>query len=95
MAISEALLPEFDQEMAGVRKTLERVPADKRRRVWTSCSRYLTRTWRRPGLRLRAPPTRPWCHRGRCSTMGSPRSACRASQWYAHHRAQLGVHLRL
>jgi uncharacterized damage-inducible protein DinB len=29
MAISEALLPEFDQEMAGVRKTLERVPADR------------------------------------------------------------------
>ena len=29
MAISDALLPEFDQEMAGVRKTLERVPADK------------------------------------------------------------------
>jgi len=29
MAISERLLPEFDQEMAGVRKTLERVPEDK------------------------------------------------------------------
>ena len=29
MAISESLLPEFDQEMAGVRKTLERVPEDK------------------------------------------------------------------
>jgi uncharacterized damage-inducible protein DinB len=29
MPISEALLPEFDQEMAGVRKTLERVPEDK------------------------------------------------------------------
>ena len=29
MAISEALLPEFDQEAAGVRKTLERVPEDK------------------------------------------------------------------
>jgi uncharacterized damage-inducible protein DinB len=29
MAISDALLPEFDQEMIGVRKTLERVPADK------------------------------------------------------------------
>ena len=29
MAISEALLPEFDQEMPGVRRTLERVPADK------------------------------------------------------------------
>ena len=26
MTISEALLPEFDQEMAGTRKTLERVP---------------------------------------------------------------------
>jgi uncharacterized damage-inducible protein DinB len=29
MAIANALLPEFDQEMAGTRKTLERVPADK------------------------------------------------------------------
>lgn len=29
MAISEALLPEFDQEMANTRKTLERVPDDK------------------------------------------------------------------
>ena len=29
MALSDALLPEFDQEMAGVRKTLARVPADK------------------------------------------------------------------
>ena len=29
MAIAEALLPEFDQEVAGVRRTLERVPADK------------------------------------------------------------------
>jgi uncharacterized damage-inducible protein DinB len=29
MKISEALLPEFDQEMANTRKTLERVPADK------------------------------------------------------------------
>ncbi len=29
MAISEALLPEFDHEMANTRKALERVPADK------------------------------------------------------------------
>jgi uncharacterized damage-inducible protein DinB len=29
MKISEALLPEFDQEMANTRKTLERVPAAK------------------------------------------------------------------
>ena len=29
MPISELLLPEFDQEMANTRKTLERVPADK------------------------------------------------------------------
>ncbi len=29
MAIKEALLPEFDQEMASTRKTLERVPEDK------------------------------------------------------------------
>lgn len=29
MAIGESLLPEFDQEIAGARKTLERVPADK------------------------------------------------------------------
>jgi uncharacterized damage-inducible protein DinB len=29
MSISQALLPEFDQEMAGTRKTLERVPMDK------------------------------------------------------------------
>src|SRR5918912_454256 len=29
MAINQALLPEFDQEMANTRKTLERVPDDK------------------------------------------------------------------
>lgn len=29
MSISQALLPEFDQEMAGTRKTLERIPMDK------------------------------------------------------------------
>lgn len=29
MAIKDALLPEFDQEMAGTRMTLERVPVDK------------------------------------------------------------------
>ncbi len=29
MPISQALLPEFDHEMAGTRKTLERVPEDK------------------------------------------------------------------
>ena len=29
MTISESLLPEFEQEMAGTRKTLERVPDDK------------------------------------------------------------------
>ena len=29
MAISDALLPEFDQEMANTRKTLERVPDDR------------------------------------------------------------------
>ena len=29
MAMSDVLLPEFDQEMAGIRKTLERVPEDK------------------------------------------------------------------
>jgi uncharacterized damage-inducible protein DinB len=29
MKISDALLPEFDQEMTGTRKTLERVPEDK------------------------------------------------------------------
>ncbi|HUJ31965.1 MAG TPA: DinB family protein [Candidatus Acidoferrum sp.] len=29
MSLSEALLPEFDQEMASARKTLERVPDDK------------------------------------------------------------------
>ena len=29
MGLSEALLPEFDQEMASTRKTLERIPEDK------------------------------------------------------------------
>ena len=29
MGLSQALLPEFDQEMANTRKTLERVPGDK------------------------------------------------------------------
>src|SRR5256885_488548 len=29
MALSQALLPEFDHEMANTRKTLERVPEDK------------------------------------------------------------------
>lgn len=29
MSIAQSMLPEFDQEMAGTRKTLERLPADK------------------------------------------------------------------
>jgi len=29
MGLGQALLPEFDQEMAGVRRTLERVPEGK------------------------------------------------------------------
>lgn len=29
MSIAESILPEFDQEMAGTRKTLERIPNDK------------------------------------------------------------------
>jgi len=29
MSLSQSLLPEFDQEMAGTRRVLERVPADK------------------------------------------------------------------
>ena len=29
MGLGQALLPEFDQEMAGVRRTLERVPEEK------------------------------------------------------------------
>src|SRR5262249_2720878 len=29
MSIAESMLPEFDQEMAGTRKTLERLPEDK------------------------------------------------------------------
>ena len=29
MALNEALLPEFDAEMANTRKTLERVPTEK------------------------------------------------------------------
>ncbi len=29
MSVAESILPEFDQEMAGTRKTLERVPDDK------------------------------------------------------------------
>ncbi len=29
MAIAQSILPEFDHEMAGTRKTLERVPDDK------------------------------------------------------------------
>ena len=29
MALSQALLPEFDHEFAGTRKSLERVPEDK------------------------------------------------------------------
>lgn len=29
MSIAQSLLPEFDQELAGTRKTLERIPADK------------------------------------------------------------------
>jgi hypothetical protein len=29
MALNQAILPEFDQEMANTRKSLERVPEDK------------------------------------------------------------------
>ena len=41
MAISDVLLPEFDQEMAGARRTLERVPSDKFE--WTPHDKSATR----------------------------------------------------
>jgi uncharacterized damage-inducible protein DinB len=43
MAISEALLPEFDNEMAGARKTLERVPESKF--DWTPHAKSGTMGW--------------------------------------------------
>ena len=43
MAISEALLPEWDQEAAGTRKTLERVPEDKF--GWKPHPRSATMAW--------------------------------------------------
>jgi uncharacterized damage-inducible protein DinB len=43
MAISEMLLPEFDQEMANTRKTLERVPEE--RFNWTPHKKSGTMVW--------------------------------------------------
>ena len=43
MAISETLLPEFDQEMANTRKTLERVPDGKFN--WTPHKKSGTMVW--------------------------------------------------
>jgi uncharacterized damage-inducible protein DinB len=43
MAIAEAFLPEFDQEAAGVRRTLERVPADKFE--WRPHEKSMTMIW--------------------------------------------------
>ena len=40
MALSDALLPEFDMEMANTRKTLERVPTDKL--DWTPHAKSMT-----------------------------------------------------
>jgi uncharacterized damage-inducible protein DinB len=43
MSLSEALLPEYDQEMAGVRKTLERVP--ERKFTWKPHEKSGTMIW--------------------------------------------------
>lgn len=43
MALKDALLPEFDQEMAGARKTLERVPDDKL--AWKPHAKSGTMLW--------------------------------------------------
>ena len=43
MAINETLLPEFDQEIANTRKTLERVPDD--RFDWTPHKKSRTMVW--------------------------------------------------
>ncbi len=48
MALSEALLPEFDQEMANTRQTLERVPEDKL--GWKPHEKSGTMGWLAPHL---------------------------------------------
>jgi uncharacterized damage-inducible protein DinB len=81
MALRDALLPEFDHEMANTRKTLERVPDDKF-------------DWK-PHLKSMA--------MGGLATHLSNLPLGQITQWIKtrwiwrniHHRAQLGVYLRL
>jgi len=83
MAISESLLPEFDQEMAGVRRTLERVPEDKF--DWKPHPKSLS-------LSVLAG------HLANLPSWGTMKVACFRSfviNHMIHHRAQLGVYLRI
>lgn len=94
-AIREALLPEFDQEMASTRKTLERVPdellavfdkntADARAAIAGASDEELGKPW--------SP-----LQNGQ-SMMTLPKVAVLRSvvmSHLIHHRAQLGLYLRL
>jgi uncharacterized damage-inducible protein DinB len=95
MSLSEALLPEFDHEMSGTRKTLERVPED--RLAWRPHAKSMTlgglathlanipswigHTIRLDQLDLAPPGEKPW---------REPEKTSRAAllEHFAKHRAE-------
>ena len=92
MAISESLLPEFDQEMAGVRKTLERVPEDKFDRTCAEARAAIAGA-------SDAELMKPWTLLSNDTKLFSlPKVAVLRSivlNHLIHHRAPLGVYLRI
>jgi uncharacterized damage-inducible protein DinB len=116
MSISDTILPEFDQEMANTRKTLERVPEDKfdwkpheKSMAMGGLATHLTNipTWTTYTLNLRTAVAAaaderwagPWSllHGGN-KLMTLPRTVVMRNfvmNHMIHHRAQLGVYLRL
>jgi uncharacterized damage-inducible protein DinB len=97
MALNEALLPEFDAEMAHTRKTLERVPTDKF--SWKPHERSGTMGWLANHLADVPEMHKMWSLMSNGATIiAMPRVACLRT-WVMnhgiHHRAQLGVYLRL
>jgi uncharacterized damage-inducible protein DinB len=115
MSIAQALLPEFDQEMANTRKLLELVPEDKfdykpheksmplgRLAGHTAeMAGWATTTMSTEGLELTSGNTKPFAPASRKELLdsfdkgvgGVIRSM--VISHVIHHRAQLGVYLRL
>src|SRR5271154_3960037 len=117
MALNEALLPEFDAEMANTRKTLERVPTDKF--SWKPHEKSGTMGWlanhladvpewavytlQQESLDMApngvAPPPPPPPKTTQELLTKYDKNVAAARAWVMnhgiHHRAQLGVYLRL